>query len=491
MPLRGSTTDRARHDTEGLACMVTSPLPASSRQAPPNPLLRVSGTRLETHDGTPVRLRGAGLGGWMLMENFITGFAGNEAAMRSAVREVLGERRYQLFFDRLLTVFFDEADAALLASKGVNCLRLPVNYRHFEDDARPFEIREEGFAQLDRVVELCGRHGIYTVIDLHALPGAQNHQWHSDNPTHLPSFWNHPHFQDRVVRLWEVIADRYKDNPWVAGYNPINEPADESGQVLPLFYDRLVSAIRAIDPHHVLFLDGNRYSTEFDLFGEPFENTVYTCHDYSRAGFSRSGGYPGHTDGIWVDKEQVEEVFLRRTAYMRKTGTPIWVGEFGPVYTGDPARDEQCAQLLADQLEIYRRHEASWSIWTYKDVGLQGLVHLAPGSFYHRSFADFMAKKNRLGAEAWGSPDGEIRELSKPLEQLVADEFPDFTPYPFGTRQWIEMLVRHLLLGQPLVQEYAAAFQGLGDDDVLALADSFALQQCVRRDWLLDALANG
>ncbi|MCX5254816.1 hypothetical protein OOK27_11610 [Streptomyces canus] len=45
-------------------------------------------------------------------------------------REVLGERRYQLFFDRLLTVFFDEADAALLASKGVNCLRLPVNYRH-------------------------------------------------------------------------------------------------------------------------------------------------------------------------------------------------------------------------------------------------------------------------------------------------------------------------------------------------------------------------
>jgi endoglucanase len=53
------------------------------------------------------------------------------------------------------------------------------------------------------------------------------------------------------------------------------------------------------------------------------------------------------------------------------------------------------------------------------------------------------------------------------------------------------MLVRHLLLGQPLVQEYAAAFQGLGDDDVLALADSFALQQCVQRDWLLDALANG
>ncbi|WP_326672512.1 glycoside hydrolase family 5 protein [Streptomyces canus] len=471
--------------------MASAPSTPPSHRNLPDPLLKVSGTRLETLDGTPVRLRGAGLGGWMNMENFITGYPSSESAMRSAVREVLGERRYQLFFDRLLTVFFDEADAALLASKGVNCLRLPVNYRHFEDDARPLEIREEGFAQLDRVVELCGRHGIYTVIDLHSLPGAQNHQWHSDNPTHLPSFWDHRHFQDRVVHLWEVMAERYKDNPWVAGYNPINEPADESGHVLPAFYDRLVAAIRSIDPHHILFLDGNRYSTEFDLFGEPIENTVYTCHDYARAGFARTGGYPGHTDGIWVDKEHVEDVFLRRTAYMRKTGTPIWVGEFGPVYTGDPARDEVCAQLLADQLEIYRRHEASWSVWTYKDVGLQGLVHLAQGSPYQLHFAEFMAKKHRLGAEAWSSPDGDIREAAKPLEQLVTDEFPSFTPYPFGTRQWIEIIIRHVLLGQPLVQEYAELFRGLGDDDLLALADSFALEHCVRRDWLLDALANG
>lgn len=464
---------------------------APDHPTPASPLLKASGTRLETHDGTPIRLRGVGLGGWMNMENFITGYPGNEAAMRSAVREVLGEDRYHLFFDRFLTAFFGEADAALLAAKGVNCLRIPVNYRHFEDDARPFVIREKGFAHLDRVVELCGRHSIYTVIDLHSLPGAQNQQWHSDNPTHLATFWDHPHFQDRVVRLWEIIADRYKDNPWVAGYNPVNEPADDSGQVLPAFYERLADAIRAVDPHHILFLDGNHYSTDFDLFGDPIDNAVYTCHDYARAGFARSGGYPAEVDGVRIDKDQVEEAFLRRTAYMRKTGTPIWIGEFGPVYTGAPARDEQCAQLLADQLEIYQRHEASWSLWTYKDVGLQGLVHLAPDSPYHRHFADFMAKKHRLGAEAWGSPQGAIHELAKPLEQLVTAEFPDFSPRPFSTRQWLDVLLRHIMLGQPLVQEYAGLFHGLGDDDVLGLADSFALEHCVRRDWLLDSLTRG
>jgi len=456
-----------------------------------SPLLHVAGTELATADGTPVRLRGAGLGGWMNMENFITGYPANEEAMRTALRDVLGAERYELFFDRLLTVFFDEEDAELFASHGMNCLRLPVNYRHFEDDARPFEIREEGFAQLDRVVELCARHGIYTVIDLHALPGYQNHHWHSDNPTHLPFFWNHPHFQDRVVHLWEALARRYKDNPWVAGYNPINEPADESGKVLPAFYRRVVEAIRAIDPHHILFLDGNRYSTEFDVFDEPFENTVYTCHDYALAGFVRGGEYPGHTDGVWVDKAQLEESFLRRTEYMRRTGTPVWVGEFGPVYTGDPGRDAQRAQILADQLEIYRRHGASWSVWTYKDVGLQGLVHVAEDSPYRRRFGAFMAKKERLGADSWGSTGAGARDVVEPVHELLAKEFPDFDPYPFGRRQWADLLVLHTLFAQPLVQEYAELFRGLDDDELLALADSFALGQCERRDWLFSSLADG
>ena len=47
------------------------------------------------------------------------------------------------------------------------------------------------------------------------------------------------------------------------------------------------------------------------------------------------------------------EVPASARAYQRETGTPIWVGEFGPVYTGDPELDEQRYQVLADQLEIY------------------------------------------------------------------------------------------------------------------------------------------
>ena len=132
--------------------------------------LRTSGPDVVAPDGTPVRLRGVGLGGWLNMENFITGYPATESAHRKAMREALGERRYELFFDSFLTHFFGPQDAAFIASLGMNCVRIPVNYRHWEDDARPFEFDPRGFAHLDRAIEACAAAGLYTVIDLHAVP---------------------------------------------------------------------------------------------------------------------------------------------------------------------------------------------------------------------------------------------------------------------------------------------------------------------------------
>lgn len=449
--------------------------------------LSVDGTGFADPAGSPVLLRGIGLGGWMCMENFVTGYPSTESRMRAAVRRVLGEERSEFFFDRLLTAFFGAGDARLLADLGINALRIPVSYRHFEDDARPFRLKQEGFRHLDRVVELCAAAGIYSIIDLHAVPGWQNQRWHSDNPTHEALFWQHPHFQDRVVHLWEAIADHYRGNAWVAGYNPLNEPGDESRVAVGPFYRRLVAAIRAVDPDHVLFLDGNTYSTEFDIFDAFAElpaNVVYVCHDYAAPGLAYGGPYPGHTRGQWHDRATVERKFLERSEFCRKTGTPVWVGEFGPVYTGDPRRDEQRLQLLADQLEIYRRHGASWSLWTYKDIGLQGLVYAAPDSAYLTRFGGLVAKKARLAVDAWGSDGQGPREITGPVQDLVEREFPDFAPYPWGRWDWVRTLLMTITLAQPMVDEYAELFRGLDDGELAALADSFALDACVVREPL-------
>ena len=453
--------------------------------------IRVEGDRLVDAAGSGVRLVGFGLGGWMNMENFITGYPGNEQNIRRVMLQALGEEAYEAFFDAFLTDFFDDADAALLASIGMNCVRIAVNYRHFEDDARPFELKEEGFARLDRVIAILERHGVYSVIDLHALPGRQNEHWHSDNPTHVAQFWGQRQFQDRVVHLWEAFANRYRDRPEVAGYNLINEPSDSTGELLPAFYLRLERAIRAIDPRHVLFLDGNKYATDFSAFARltgALPNTVFATHDYALPGIAAdAGGYPGTTRGEYYDRGVLEQTFLRRTEPIRATGVPVWIGEFGPVYP-DPAQDEWRYRLLRDQLEIYRDYGVSWALWTYKDIGLQGLAHARADSPYLSLIRPVLEAKARLGVDSWGGSDRGVRDILDPIEALFDREFPEYEPWPWGRRQHIALLVRNILLAEPLAERFGALFRGVTPAQARELAGSFRLDRCDVRTGLVDLL---
>lgn len=454
--------------------------------------LRTEGARITSAGGSTVLLRGVCLGGGLNMENYATGFPATESLHRQALRDAMGDEAYQRFFGRFLDAYYGDADAALLAAHGMNCVRVPLNYRHFEDDMRPFELKEEGFRLLDRVIDHSARHGIYTVIDLHSAPGCQSQMWHCDNPTHRAMLWDHKHFQDRLLRFWEAAAERYKDNSWVAGYNLMNEPADPSGiQIRPL-YQRLHDAIRAIDPDHILFLDGNRYSRDFEMFeGVSWPNVVWVAHDYALPGFGDGGSYPGVSRGEYVDKDMVEQDFLQRTEFMRHTGTPLWIGEFGPSYTGDPSRDAMRYQLLRDQLEIYGRHGAGWVIWLYKDLGLQGLVYASPDSDYVQRVRPIIEKKARLGTDAWGGTDWGVREVMEPIERLFDREFPDFDPFPFGRVDWIATLVRHILLAEPMLAEFGRRFAGVSPDEAEALAEAFALEHCEQRSELLESLDAG
>lgn len=447
--------------------------------------LRVAGDKIVNQKGDTVYLRGFGLGGMLHMENFINGYAANEEAMREGLKRVLGEKKYNLYFDAFLKSYFTEPDAAYIQSLGLNLVRIPVNYRLFEDDMNPGVIKQEAFAHLDSVIARCAKHQIYTVIDLHALPGAQNQHWHSDNPTHVASFWIHKDFQDRAVHIWEAIAKRYKNEPWVAGYDLINEPAEPTGEKLFPYYKRLRDAIRKIDPDHILFLEGDSYAADFSKFTEVWENAVYTNHDYAAPGF---GDYPGYTNDRYYDKDTVEKDFLAKSEFMFSRHVPVWVGEFGPVYTGDPARDEMRYRVLKDQLAYYGKYKVSWCIWLYKDMGLQAIMHQKDNTPYMKLVSKFLTRKDFFGADAWGSNDKNIRQVTGPLEELFKKEFPAYDPYPRGQKREISLLVRHILIAEALVPEYCNLFKGLSEEQLIALAQSFRFENYVKRTRLENIL---
>ena len=446
--------------------------------------LQTSGARVVTDDGAPVLLRGVGVGGWLNMENFITGYPATEFSHREAMRKALGQRRYDLFFDSFLTHFFGAEDASFIASLGLNCVRIPVNYRHWADDARPGEIDPRGFAHLDRAIEACAAAGLYTVIDLHAAPGGQNHYWHSDNPFHRPLFWQHGQFQDQAIALWEAVASRYCGRPEVAGYNVLNEPADSSATALVDFYRRAVAAIRAVDGRHMVFLDGNRYAREFPGFGEPLPNAVYAIHQYPAPGAADGGPYPGETAGRYVDRDVVAAEFGSMTGYMREHGVPAWVGEFGPVYGSGAERDAQRRRLLADQIQTYEEAQAGWSVWTYKDIGVQGLVTVSPASPWLERTAAVRARKAAVAADHWGVTTDGMRDVLEPLMARFAREFPGYDPYPFGARRYVEQLVLSICFAEPLADEFAGCFAGASDSELAALGQCFAFGNCLVNEAL-------
>ncbi|KAF7986708.1 hypothetical protein HWV62_20240 [Athelia sp. TMB] len=461
--------------------------------------LKVSGTKIVDADGKEVILRGAGLGGWMNMENFISGYPGCEYQIREALAATIGPEKSALFFDKYLEFFFTDADAAYFKSLGLNNIRLPFNYAHFEDDMNPRVLKPEGFKHLDRVVDICAKHGIYTILDLHTAPGGQNMGWHSDQNTHIAAFWTHRDHQDRVIWLWTALAAHYAGNPWIAGYNPLNEPADGSPGATRLlhFYDRVHAAIRAVDAEHAIFLDGNTFAKDFSDFGawhERWANTAYSIHDYSVYGFPSS---PERYVGSAEQQRRMRRSYEKKRQWMDERGLCVWNGEWGPVYArqeydGDRTREinEARYHVLKDQLAIYNKDRLSWAIWLYKDIGFQGMVYTPASTPYRTLFADFLAKKHRLAVDAWGADSTAVDHVYAPLVAHIAAEVPEkyqqtLYPWPFwSTQTRVERVARTILLAEYLVQEWADHFVGKTEAEIVELAGSFKFENCVQREEL-------
>ncbi len=121
-------------------------------------------------------------------------------------------------------------------------------------------------------------------------------------------------------------------------------------------------------------------------------------------------------------------------------------------------------------------------------MGLQAIMHQNAGTPYMKLIAPFLARKDSLGADAWGSTDKNIRQAIAPLEELIKKEFPGYDPYPNGQQREISLLVRHILIAEALLPEYCNLFKGLSEEQVIALARSFRYENYVKRSRLENIL---
>lgn len=461
-------------------------------------MLQVRDDQIVDAAGRPIRLRGACIGGWMNMENFINGYPGVEHTLRATMAHALGPAKTQFLFERWLDYFLAEEDIVYLKSLGVNVIRPALNYRHFEDDAQPFVYKESGFARLDRLIGWCARHGLYVILDMHAAPGWQSPDWHCDNPDGPALLWEHPHFQDRFVALWEEIARRYAGNATVAGYDLLNEPQTEAPNLprrwdaINALYRRTVAAIRAIDPNHIICLEGDGFGSQFSGFEPPFaENLVYSGHPYSWVA-GGPGAYPGEHDGRFWDRAELRASMMRFPGYhyTQEHRVPYWAGEFGATFNGPTEELPDRLRGIADQLSVLEELGAHWTIWTYKDIGIMGCLRAAPDSAYMRLVGPILTAKRELAADPWSGwlPDSPVLQT---LDRLAADIHATL----LQPRPALSYVHHHLsratmtrFTATLLQPAFVALFKDLSEADIDRVMQSFALGNCAPNEAYLAIL---
>jgi endoglycosylceramidase len=346
---------------------------------------------------------------------------------------------------------FGDDDAAFLASEGYNTVRVGIIYKAVEPSPGSYDD-----AYLDRIratVDTLGRHGIVSLLDFHqdlynerfqgegwpdwaiiddglpaepksgfpnnylvmpALQHAFDHFWADDVPA-----GDTVGLQDRYAAAWRHVAERFRDDPNVMGYDLLNEPwpgtawqecANPAGcpvfdAKLTAFSKRTIAAIREADPRTLAFYEPNvlfNNGPETHHADTGDAQAGFSFHDYCLN--AESGGANANC------QTQDDLVFINADNHARETGDTLMLTEFGATPLAD---------VLGPMTERADRFMVSWQEWHY--CGCDDPTTSGPGN--HQAIVIDPAKP-----PAGDNLDtGKLKLLSRPYPQLVAG-----TPTAYG-----------------------------------------------------------
>lgn len=304
--------------------------------------LKTQGQNIVNTNG-PILLRGLNLGNWLVNEGYLMEMhpaADAPWEIEEKLAEMLGETYTEQFFDVYRDNYIQERDIDTIAKLGFNHVRLPFHYNLICPSGKLGTSSEKGFQYLDNAIEWCKKRGLYVILDMHCVPGAANSAGHGDSRG-SNDFWNIESNQTLFYDVWKTIARRYKNEPWVGGYDLVNESVNTADQpenkLMLSVFKKATSEIRSIDKNHIIFIEGNWYASDFRGLTPPWDdNMVYSFHKY------------------WVPNtvEHMQYLFDIQSEF----NIPLWLGEAG----------ENSNHWYASHIQLLESHNIGWCWWTYK-----------------------------------------------------------------------------------------------------------------------------
>lgn len=308
--------------------------------------VKIQGQKLLNGRGDQILLRGVALGGWLLPEGYMWRFpeqGDRPRRIRKIIEDLVGREKSELFWETYYDRYISEEDIRQIAAEGFNSVRIPLNSSFLFEDAGTGRYNELHLELIDRMIGWCRDNNIYAVLDLHGAPGGQTGTNIDDSEHNLPELFMDRRNEQLTVAIWRMLAERYKDEQAVAGYDLLNEPLTRqfsayNSRLVPL-YREITEAIREVDKEHIIILEGTHWATDFSVFDEMFDrNIMLQFHKY------------------WnnPDLESIRDFLDKR----EELNVPVFMGEGG----------ENNKDWYAGTFRMLEDCGVSWNFWTWKKM---------------------------------------------------------------------------------------------------------------------------
>lgn len=386
-----------------LCCMA-----CTSVNLPNDRFVRVDGQYLIEPDGDTLFIKGTNLGNWLNPEGYMFGFSKtNSAGMIDRMFcELVGPDRTREFWTMFKDNYVTREDIAFIASTGANTIRVPFHYKLFTDeDYMGLTSGQDGFKRLDDVIGWCREFGLYVILDMHDAPGGQTGD-NIDDSYGYPWLLESEASQQLFCDIWKEIAEYYRNETVILGYDLINEPiapyfdnVDDLNAMLEPLHKRVTAAIREVDPNHIILLGAPQWNSNFKPFKDwkYDDKLMWTCHRY--------GG------------DASAAAIMNFIGFRDSTDMPMYMGEIG--HNTDEWQESFCKAMEDNNI--------GYTFWPYKKIRNSCFAGITPPENWEKVIAFSEAPRSTYFEVRAARPDQETA-WNAMKDFIEASRFENCTP---------------------------------------------------------------
>jgi len=283
------------------------------------------------------KVRGVGLGGWLVLENFITPSLYEQADDDRVIDEwsfgrYVDEDKAHRILKHHYDTFITEDDFEQIASYGLNHVRVPFPYWGIKTYPNEPYVKVNQYDKLKEAAGWAKKHNLAMIIELHTVPGGQNpfdHSGHTNNSNWLGNSM----YEKRWLNILDELVSEFSKDKYsaVTGISIVNEPMGDMDQIVGQ-YHRGYNQVRSSEGNKDLLV----------IFGDIFQDPAQgdTWNNKLQAPTYNNVALDSHvyrifdTNSIKLDVDDRVEFFCGLKDGFG-SGDHVWtlVGEWSPSYT--------------------------------------------------------------------------------------------------------------------------------------------------------------